>query len=108
MLIPTRKPGPRAKHTDLPKIPYYTQKAGTAIILGHCVSYRFYERDVARIARLVHGDVDAHMEEKRTARRERQQKRRRYTKQELKIRHHRDSLANATTKEDEQHHKQRM
>ncbi|KAK5701552.1 hypothetical protein LTR97_004367 [Elasticomyces elasticus] len=85
MLVPTRKPGPRAKHTNLPVIPYGTKKSGTAMGVGHCVSYRFYRKDVRRIAQLVHGDFAARMAAKRKERLIRKRKKVRQNKRELKI-----------------------
>ncbi|KAK3628001.1 hypothetical protein LTR56_018864 [Elasticomyces elasticus] len=68
MLVSTRPHGPRARHTNLPRIPYGTTRCGTYIALGTCISYRFYLRDVKRIAELVHPDLDAHLAKRNDAR----------------------------------------
>ncbi|KAK5704178.1 hypothetical protein LTR97_003191 [Elasticomyces elasticus] len=68
MLVSTRPHGPRAQHTNLPRIPYGTTRCGTYIALGTCISYRFYLRDVKRIAELVHPDLDAHLAKRNDAR----------------------------------------
>ncbi|KAK5724828.1 hypothetical protein LTR15_004877 [Elasticomyces elasticus] len=98
MLIPTRTPGPRAKHTDLPAISYATKKTGTAIGVGMCTSYRFYVKDVKRIAELVHGDVKARMDKKTAERQQRKNKKVRANKLELKIEKYKDIAKN--TKKD--------
>ncbi|KAK4958451.1 hypothetical protein LTR10_004879 [Elasticomyces elasticus] len=85
MLVPTRKPGPRAKHTNLPLIPYGTRKTGNALSLGSCISYRFYRKDVERIAKIVHEDVQAHMAKKRKERKDRKRIKVRQNKRALKI-----------------------
>ncbi|KAK5713850.1 hypothetical protein LTR17_017425 [Elasticomyces elasticus] len=90
MLIAARKPGPRAKHTNLPLIPYCTKSTGTAIGVGKCISYRFYINDVKMIARIVHGDVKARMAKKTAERQERKNKKVRVTKRELKIEKYKD------------------
>jgi len=107
MLIASRKPGPRAKYTNRPTIPYYTRKSGTPILLGRCISYRFFKRDVKRIACLVHGNVKTHMSRLRKERVEREQNRKCHTRRALKMRYHAESSAQATTREEKQYHQQR-
>ena len=93
MLVPSRKAGPRAKHTaDLPTIPYGTKIAGTAIGVGHCLSYRFYLQDVKRIAGIVHQDMKTHLDKKVAERQERKLKKIRVAKRELKIEYHKARL----------------
>ncbi|TKA72701.1 hypothetical protein B0A55_06487 [Friedmanniomyces simplex] len=106
MLIPTRKPGPRAKHTNLPLIPYGTKKSGTALGIGHCISYRFYRKDVERIARLVHGDVKGHLKKKRKERKDRKLLKVRRAKLELKIERHSELAQNAYDKAARDEHRQ--
>jgi hypothetical protein len=95
MLIKSRPPGPRAKHTDLPAIPYGTVRQGAGWGLGMCVSYRFFEKDVKKIAALVHGDIDKHMAAKRSKAAERKEKRLRQLHIDLRIRQYTDRLATA-------------
>ncbi|KAK5728001.1 hypothetical protein LTR17_012308 [Elasticomyces elasticus] len=68
MLLPSRTAGPHAQTIDLPLIIYGTKKCGTAVGLGKCISYRFYLKDVERIAHLVHENLEAHMAKKKQAR----------------------------------------
>lgn len=96
MLIKTRVPGPRAKRTDFPDIPYATVHTGLGYGMGMTVSYKFYRKDVQMIARLFHGDVDAHMATKREEQVARKDKKLRKLHLELKIRYHTDLLARAT------------
>lgn len=101
MLIKARKPGPRAKHTDLPTITHGTVMGGMGYGVGGSVSYRFFVEDVRRIAQLVHGDVRAHMGKKFH-----EQWVRRHTKMkrvwiELKTRYHNDGLARAKDGKDD-------
>ena len=100
MLIKTRKPGPRAKKTDLPAINYGTVRTGTPLFLGMVVSYRFFENDVEAIAKLVHGDVEKHMSKKRKERREHKKKKRVETIRELKIQDFTGILATVTDKDE--------
>lgn len=90
MIIKTRKPGPRAKKTDLPTIHYGTVRSGTPLSLGMTTSYRFYEKDVAALAKIVHGDVEKHMATKREQKAKRSAKKRRDLRRELKVRYHAD------------------
>ncbi|RMY52168.1 hypothetical protein D0865_05944 [Hortaea werneckii] len=54
MLLKSRSPGPRAKHLDLPSIPYGTVRVNLGC--GKTIaSYRFFHHDVLKIARMVHG-----------------------------------------------------
>lgn len=96
MLIKTRAPGPRAKRIEFPTIPYATVRKGLGWGLGMTVSYKFYSKDVEMIARLVHGDVTAHMRTKREKKAARELKKLRELHIELKIRYHTDRLASAT------------
>lgn len=107
MLLKTRQPGPRAKHTDLPTIAYGTARIGMGYGRGMCVSYRFFKRDVEMIARLVHGDVGSHMKEKHKRLRERKNDRLRKLHIELKIRFHSDRLDKAQWDEDKEYHQDR-
>ncbi|KAK3638476.1 hypothetical protein LTR56_003222 [Elasticomyces elasticus] len=97
MLIPTRKPGPRATHTDLPKITYGTVKIRTSVSAKTCTSYRFSTKDVEMIARVVHSDFKAHMAAKLKKKEDRQDEKLRALHIELKIRHHTWAIAVAGT-----------
>jgi hypothetical protein len=62
MLMKSRKPGPRAKFTDLPAIPYGSEykTLGFPVFKTITVFY-FRHKDLRRIADLVHGDWVKHM-----------------------------------------------
>lgn len=57
MLIKSRKPGPRAKYTDLPTIPYGSEYKTIGFPVFKTITV-FYFRcvDLRRLANLVHGD----------------------------------------------------
>jgi hypothetical protein len=75
MLIKSRKPGPRAKFTDLPAIPYGSEyKALGFPVFKSIAVFCFRNKDLARLAGLVHGDFETHMRAKRRERFERQDK----------------------------------
>lgn len=109
MLIKTREPGPRAKISkkDLFPIAYGAVRTGTPLRLGTVISYRFFRRDVEALARLVHGDVEAHMKAKRAQLRERRSKRRKEVHKQLKIRNHEERLAGAWSQRAEEYHQSR-
>ncbi|GAB7362670.1 hypothetical protein MBLNU230_g2979t1 [Neophaeotheca triangularis] len=88
MLLKSRSPGPRAKHSNLPVIPYNTVWGGLGIFNGYGVKYNFLRSDVERIANLVHGDVEEHMKEKTRKNDARKEQKRIKVKRELKIRYH--------------------
>ena len=106
MLLKSRKPGPRAKNIDLPVIVHGTIRTGL-IYAGACTSYHFFRKDVEEIAKLVHGDVEAHMREKNNERCARKTKNRYERKRKLKVRYHTDCLAIAKT-EKKEYHQHRM
>ncbi|EMC91643.1 hypothetical protein BAUCODRAFT_299981 [Baudoinia panamericana UAMH 10762] len=110
MLIPTRHPGPRSKDKvkGLPTIPYGTANAGTTIILGHCISYKFFKRDVEQVARLLHGDLTSHMRQKRKARKQRKLQKVAQNKREMKIRYHEDAMKEQEAPARKEHHRERL
>ena len=108
MLIKSRIPGPRAKHTHLPTIAYATVRSGLGFRRGWTVSFRFFKHDVEMIARLVHGNVEEHMEMKRKQRVDRKDNRLRKLHIELKIRHHSDCLEGAESEAEAEYHQKRM
>ena len=108
MLIKSRAPGPRAKHTDLPAIPYATLRTDVGFRLGWRLSYRFFERDVRMIAGLVHGDVQEHMEMTLQQRLDRKDNRLRKLHIELKIRYHTNCLDEAESEGEGEYHQRRM
>lgn len=75
MLIKSRKPGPRAKFTDLPAIPYGSEYKTIGFPAFKTITV-FYFRlaDLRRLATLVHGDLERHMEKKWEERYDRQEK----------------------------------
>ena len=111
MLLKSRKPGPRAKHTKLPAILYGSAYIAMGYRMGWSVTYRFLRKDVEMIADLVHGDVDEHMAKKDEARVQRKDKRLRKLHIELKISYHTRHLERAFKygqKEDSQSHQESM
>ena len=106
MLLKSRKPGPQAKHTNLPIISRGSVKTGL-IHAGVCTSYHFFCKDVEAIARLVHGNLEAHMEQKDRERAARRLKTFMERERKLKIRYHTDSINDATTKMDKEYHTKR-
>ncbi|KAK3721010.1 hypothetical protein LTR37_003300 [Vermiconidia calcicola] len=107
MLLKSRKPGPRAKHTNLPMVSYGTVRTGL-MWAGACTSYHFFQRDVNRIAQLVHGDVEEHMEKKRRERSKRERENRRELKRKLKVRHHNDQSVAAMSPAEKIYHQGRL
>lgn len=73
---------------------------------GMCISYRFFRRDVAMIARAVHGDVEAHMTVKNSERRQRKIVRRDREYRKLKVEFHEDMKD--IFPEDAEHHQERL
>jgi hypothetical protein len=99
MLLKSRKPGPRATFVNLPPIPYSSQTKGIGFpVFGSVTSFTFRRKDVEMIARLVHGDVDGHMKQKRQERLSRELKARRGRIRELKIGYHEFELEAAKGK----------
>lgn len=107
MLLPDREPGPRTKKIELPTITYGTVRVPRRFMSGWMISYRFFQKDVEAIAKIVHGDVESHMEAKRKQRVERKVKRIRETHRKLKLRHHRDELKDTRSKIEKLHHQKR-
>ena len=75
MLMKSRKPGPRAKFTDLPAITYGSEykTIGFPVFKTITVFY-FRSKDLRRIADHVHGDWVKHMNLKHVERDARQRK----------------------------------
>nr|POF12322.1 hypothetical protein CFP56_76753 [Quercus suber] len=92
MLLKSRSPGPRAKHLNLPSIPYGTVWTRMGFGLPFGLAYRFHRHDVEKIARLVHGDVEAHVAKKIQERSLRHRKKRKALWIALKLRYHKDNL----------------
>lgn len=75
MLMKSRKPGPRAKFTDLPAIPYGSEYKSIGFPVFKTITvFYFRPRDLRRIANLVHGDWIKHMSSKHVERAARQKK----------------------------------
>jgi hypothetical protein len=75
MLMKSRKPGPRAKFTDLPAIPYGSEYKSFGFPVFKTVTvFYFRHSDLRRIANLVHGDWVKHMNLKNIERVARQRK----------------------------------
>jgi hypothetical protein len=62
MLMKSRKPGPRAKFTDLPVIPYGSEYKTIGFPVFRTITVFYFRRDDLRhIADIVHGDWVKHM-----------------------------------------------
>lgn len=97
MLLKSRKPGPRAKHLDLPPVLYGSRRASLGFpIFNTATIYLFQREDVAKVAGLVHGDVGAHMEKKKIQQDARALKARCKRVLDAKLGYHRD-LEEVTT-----------
>lgn len=106
MLLKSRKPGPRAKFTELPTILYGSAyKAMGFPVFKRMTAFYFRPKDVLKIARLVHGDVDKHMMQKQEARDERREKARAKRVREFVIKFHEDCLEVSTGKAALRHEK---
>lgn len=92
---------------NLPVIPYGTLKVPKPFKSGWMASYRFFKKDVEAIAKIVHGDVEPHMEAKREERLERRHKKFRETHRKLKLRYHRDGLGATKSRLRKLHHQKR-
>jgi hypothetical protein len=89
MLIASRKPGPRAKHLDLPTISYASEYKGLGYpIYKHVCMFYFRCSDVEMLARVVHGDVEEHLERKEAELEVRRAKAKRKRVKKFKIEHH--------------------
>lgn len=103
MLIPS-KPGPRAKVFDLPSITYGSEyRSGGYVVHTTGVAYYFQRKDVEMIARLVHSDLEDHLERRAVAKAERQRKARIKRVRELKVKHH-ETWAEGSTGGDAKYH----
>ena len=93
-LLKSRKPGSRSKPVNnLPAIPYSTKVKGMGVpIFATITMYLFRQVDVEKIAQLVHGDFEKHMEEKNVQRDERQKKARRDRIRKAMSTHHQNWL----------------
>ena len=109
MLLKSRTPGPRAKHTNLPTILYGSAYIPKGFRMGWQLTHRFFRQDVKMIAQLVHGDVSAHLTQKAEKLAALKLTRLRKLHVELKTRHHTDQIATASANNDEglrvYHHK---
>ena len=79
----------------MPSITYGTVRVPKPFFSGQVTSYRFLRKDVEKIAKLVHGDVEQHMQAKRADRRKRKIQKRNKEHRALKLRHNTDKLAKA-------------
>lgn len=97
MLIKSRKPGPKAKLLDLPIIPYGTEYKRFAFPLFYRVCVYYFRRsDVEMLAKMVHGDVNKHMEQKAAERQVRRQRARTKRVRSFKIEYHRGEFETST------------
>lgn len=93
MLLKSRKPGPRAKHTDLPAIAYSSERKGHGYpILNTVTSFTFKVTEIGMIARMVHGDFKAHMVQKEAERADRALRARCKLVKEAKLTYHKDKV----------------
>lgn len=102
----TRKPGPRAKFTDLPAIPYGSdyKSFGFPVFKNTTVFY-FRLSDLEKIGNIVHGDWIKHMSLKSVDRAARQQKARTKRVRKFIIEYHERELEKTNGKAAKRHRK---
>jgi len=106
MLMKSRKPGPRAKFTDLPAIPYGSEYKTLGFPVFKTITVFYFRRkDLSRIADLVHGDWVKHMNLKFRERAERQRKARAKRVREFIIEYHERELETSKGKVARRHQK---
>ncbi|GAB7326160.1 hypothetical protein MBLNU13_g10166t1 [Cladosporium sp. NU13] len=106
MLMKSRKPGPRAKFTDLPAIPYGSEyKALGFPVFKTITVFYFRLEDLRRIADLVHGDWIKHMSLKRVERAARQERTRTKRVRKFIIEYHERELETSKGKVAKRHQK---
>lgn len=109
MLMKTRRPGPRAKFTDLPAIPYGSEyKALGFPVFKTITVFYFRFEDLRRIADLVHGDWDKHMSLKRVERAARQERARTKRVRKFIIEYHERELEISKGKVAKRHQKRTL
>ena len=109
MLMKSRKPGPRAKFTDLPAIPYGSEyKAIGFPVFKTITVFYFRVKDLRHIADLVHGDWIKHMSLKMIERDARQQKARTKRVRKFIIEYHERELETSTGKVAKRHQKRTL
>lgn len=93
MLLKSREPGPRAKHIELPFIPYGSvYKTRGYVVYSKTVAFYFQRKDIEMIARLVHSNLEEHLARRAAAKVERQRKARAKRIKEFKIKHHTEGV----------------
>lgn len=109
MLMKSRKPGPRAKFTDLPVITYGSEykTIGSPVFKTITVFY-FRRDDLRRIADLVHGDWYKHMKSKLDEREARQQKTKIKRVRKFIIAHHERELETSKGQVAKRHQKRTL
>lgn len=107
MLLKSRKPGPRAKVIDLPTIAYGSEYQAIGSYFHHTKTtvFRFPRKDVEKIARLVHGNLEGHMKQHKEKQAARALKGRRERIRAQKIKYHEERLEVATGKTAVKHEK---
>lgn len=104
MILKSRKPGPRAKHPDLPTILYASYRKGHGFpICSTVTSFTFRTVDVEKIARMVHGDLEAHMVLKKKERPDRALRGRCKRVNDAKLKFHQDRVEVTTGQAAEKH-----
>jgi hypothetical protein len=97
MLIKSRKPGPRAKFLDLPPISYGSEHKPMGFPIFNTVTvFSFRRSDVELIAKVVHGDVKKHLQQKGVERELRSIRARTKRVRGFKINWHQEQLDVAT------------
>jgi len=109
MLMKSRKPGPRAKFTDLPAIPYGSEYKSIGFPVFKTITvFYFRPRDLRRIANLVHGDWIKHMSLKYVERAARQKKFRTKRVRKFIIEYHERELETSKGKVARRHQKRTL
>jgi hypothetical protein len=109
MLMKTRKPGPRAKFTDLPAITYGSEYKTIGFPVFKTITVFYFRlKDLRRVADLVHGDWVKHMNRKIVERAARQQKVRNRRVRKFIIEYHERELETSTGKVAKRHQKREL
>jgi hypothetical protein len=106
MLIKSRTPGPRAKFTDLPVIPYGSEyKSFGFPVFKTLTVFYFRRKDLRILANLVHGDWVKHINQKLRETHVRQEKSRTKRVRKFVIEYHERELEVSKGKAGRQHRK---
>lgn len=109
MLMKSRKPGPRAKFTDLPVIPHGSEYKTIGFPVFKTITVFYFRRkDLRRLGDLVHGDWYKHMNEKTEERAARQRKAKIKRVRQFIIEYHERELETTKGKVARRHQKRKL